>query len=312
MAFAAMTLAACSPKQQPSTLIIDNALTAEEISEGRLTPAVIWKMGRLGSATLSPDGELALYTVTRYNMAENRGLTQIYVRNMASGEERELTDNTSNNSDPQWCADGSKIFFTSNRSGSMQLWSMDPQGGNATQITDIEGGIEGYGVTAAEDKIFYIKSIHVADVKSSDRYEDMDKSKARIYDDLMSRHWDYWDEGDYRHVFIAEMGGSLIKQGTDIVGADAAWDAPLAPYFDAAEIAWSNDGKKLAYTCKKLTGAAYALSTDSDIYIYNTEDGSVININKPEPTAADTGEFPGYDRYPVKMLARANNFRLRD
>ena len=299
MAFAAMTLAACSPKQQPSTLIIDNALTAEEISEGRLTPAVIWKMGRLGSATLSPDGELALYTVTRYNMAENRGLTQIYVRDMASGEEKELTDNTSNNSDPQWSADGSKIFFTSNRSGSMQLWSMDPQGGNATQITDIEGGIEGYGVTAAEDKIFYIKSIHVADVKSSDRYEDMDKSKARIYDDLMSRHWDYWDEGDYRHVFIAEMGGSLIKQGTDIVGADAAWDAPLAPYFDAAEIAWSNDGKKLAYTCKKLTGAAYALSTDSDIYIYNTEDGSVININKPEPTAADTGEFPGYDRYPV-------------
>ena len=299
MAFAAMTLAACSPKQQPSTLIIDNALTAEEISEGRLTPAVIWKMGRLGSATLSPDGELALYTVTRYNMAENRGLTQIYVRDMASGEEKELTDNTSNNSDPQWSADGSKIFFTSNRSGSMQLWSMDPQGGNATQITDIEGGIEGYGVTAAEDKIFYIKSIHVADVKSSDRYEDMDKSKARIYDDLMSRHWDYWDEGDYRHVFIAEMGGSLIKQGTDIIGVDAAWDAPLAPYFDAAEIAWSNDGKKLAYTCKKLTGAAYALSTDSDIYIYNTEDGSVININKPEPTAADTGEFPGYDRYPV-------------
>ena len=228
MAFAAMTLAACSPKQQPSTLIIDNALTAEEISEGRLTPAVIWKMGRLGSATLSPDGELALYTVTRYNMAENRGLTQIYVRDMASGEEKELTDNTSNNSDPQWSADGSKIFFTSNRSGSMQLWSMDPQGGNATQITDIEGGIEGYGVTAAEDKIFYIKSIHVADVKSSDRYEDMDKSKARIYDDLMSRHWDYWDEGDYRHVFIAEMGGSLIKQGTDIIGVDAAWDAPLA------------------------------------------------------------------------------------
>ena len=299
MAFAAMTLAACSPKEQPATLIIDNSLTAEEIAEGRLTPAVIWKMGRLGSATLSPDGSLALYTVTRYNMAENRGLTQIYVRDMASGEEKELTDNTSNNSDPQWNADGTKIFFTSNRSGSMQLWSMDAQGGNATQITDIEGGIEGYGVTAAEDKIFYIKAIHVADVKSSDRYEDMDKSKARIYDDLMSRHWDYWDEGDYRHVFIAEMGGSTIKEGVDIVGADAAWDAPLAPYFDAAEIAWSNDGKKLAYTCKKLTGAAYALSTDSDIYIYNTEDGSVININKPEPTAADTGEFPGYDRYPV-------------
>lgn len=299
MAFAAMTLAACSPKEQPATLIIDNALTAEEISEGRLTPAVLWKMGRLGSATLSPDATKALYTVTRYNMAENRGLTQIYVRDMATGEVAELTDNTSNNSDPKWSADGEKIFFTSNRSGSMQLWSMDPQGGSVKQITDIEGGIEGYGVTAAEDKMFYIKPIHVADVKSSDRYEDMDKSKARIYDDLMARHWDYWDEGDYRHIFIAELNGSLISEGVDIIGADAAWDSPLAPYFDAAEIAWSNDGKKLAYTCKKLTGAAYAVSTDSDIYIYDTEDGSTININKPQPTAADTGDFPGYDRYPV-------------
>ena len=299
MAFAAMTLSACSPKEQPSTLIIDNDLTSEEISAGRLTPAVIWKMGRVGSATLSPDGTKAVYSVTRYNMAENRGLTQIYVRDMASGEVAELTDNTSNNSDPQWSANGEKIYFTSNRSGSMQLWSMDAQGGSLTQLTDIDGGIEGYGVTAADDKIFYIKPVHVTEVKSSDRYADMDKSKARIYDDLMSRHWDYWDEGDYRHIFIADINGSLIKEGTDIIGAEAAWDAPVAPYFDASEIAWSNDGKKLAYTSKKLTGAAYAVSTDSDIYIYNTEDGSTININKPQPTAADTGEFPGYDRYPV-------------
>ncbi|MBP3289838.1 MAG: PD40 domain-containing protein, partial [Alistipes sp.] len=300
MAFAAMTLAACSPKEQPATLIIDNALTAEEIAQARLTPAVIWKMGRLGSATLSPNGEKALYTVTRYNMAENRGLTQIYVRDMASGEVAELTDNTSNNNDPKWSANGEKIYFTSNRSGSMQLWSMDAQGGSLVQITDVEGGIEGYGVTAADDKLFYIKTVHVTDVKSSHRYEDMDKSKARIYDDLMARHWDYWDEGDYRHVFIADITASPIKEGTDIIGADAAWDSPLAPYFDASEIAWSNDGKKLAYTCKKLTGAAYAVSTDSDIYIYNTEDGSTLNINKIKTNAGmRIMEFVGYDRYPV-------------
>ena len=124
MAFAAFALGACAPKEQPATLDIDNKLTPEEISAARLTPPVMWKMGRLASASLSPDGTKALYAITRYNMSENRGLSQIYVRDMASGKEFTLTDNTSNNNDPQWSADGSAIYFTSNRSGEMQLWQM--------------------------------------------------------------------------------------------------------------------------------------------------------------------------------------------
>ena len=299
MAIAAMALASCT-NQKPATLDIDNSLTPEEIAEARLTPPVMWKMGRLGAASLSPDGTTSLYAITRYNMAENKGLTQIYVRDMASGEEKALTDNTSSNSDPQWSADGSKIYFTSNRSGSTQLWSMNPDGNGAKQITDIEGGIEGYGVAPAGDKLFYVKKVQVKDVKSSDVHKDMDKSKARIYDDLMSRHWDNWDEGFYSHIFVADLTANGLANDKDILGAEAAWDAPLAPYFDTAEIAWSNNGKMLAYTCKPLTGAEYALSTDSDIFIYNTEDGSTLNINKIKTNKGmRIMEYVGYDRYPV-------------
>ena len=299
MAIAAMALASCT-NQKPATLDIDNSLTPEEIAEARLTPPVMWKMGRLGAASLSPDGTTSLYAITRYNMAENKGLTQIYVRDMASGEEKALTDNTSSNSDPQWSADGSKIYFTSNRSGSTQLWLMNPDGNGAKQITDIEGGIEGYGVATAGDKLFYVKKVQVKDVKSSDVHKDMDKSKARIYDDLMSRHWDYWDEGSYSHIFVADLTANGLANDKDILGAEAAWDAPLAPYFDTAEIAWSNNGKMLAYTCKPLTGAEYALSTDSDIFIYNTEDGSTLNINKIKTNKGmRIMEYVGYDRYPV-------------
>ena len=299
MAIAAMALASCTI-QEPQTLDIDNTLTQEEIAQARLTPPVMWKMGRLGAASLSPDATTALYAVTRYNMAQNKGLTQIYVRDMASGKEVALTDNTSSNSDPQWSADGKTIYFTSNRSGSTQLWKMNPDGSAVKQITNIDGGIEGYGVAPTGDKLFYVKKVHVADIKSSDIHKDMDKSKARIYDDLMSRHWDYWDEGDYSHIFIADLSASGVTNDKDILGAEAAWDAPLAPYFDTAEIAWSNNGKMLAYTCKPLTGAEYALSTDSDIFIYNTEDGSTLNINKIKSAAGmRIMEFVGYDRYPV-------------
>ncbi|MBR2170133.1 MAG: S9 family peptidase [Alistipes sp.] len=300
MAFAAFALGSCTTEPQPQPLNIDNQLSAEEISAAKFTPDVMWKMGRLASATLSPDGSKALYAITRYNMAENRGLSQIYVRDMATGNEVALTDNSSNNNDPQWSADGSKIYFTSNRSGSMQLWQMATDGSSAKQITDIEDGIEGYGVAPSGDKLFYVKKVHAADTKSSDIHKDMDKSKARIYDDLMARHWDYWDEGDYSHIFVADLTADGVKNDKDIIGEKSAWDAPLAPYFDTAEIAWSNDGKKLAYTCKPLTGTEYAVSTDSDIFIYNTEDGSTLNINKIKTNAGmRIMEFVGYDRYPV-------------
>lgn len=300
MAIAAIALTACTTKKQPKTLNIDNKLTQEEISAARLTPSVMWKMGRLGSASLSPDGTKALYAITRYNMQENKGLSQIYVRDMATGAETALTDNSSSNSDPQWSADASQIYFSSNRSGEAQIWSMNTNGEQLKQITNVEGGVEGYGINAQADKIFYVKKVHAADTKSSDIYKDMDKSKARIYNDLMARHWDYWDEGEYSHIFVADLTADGLKNDKDIIGADAAWDAPLAPYFDTSEIAWSNDGKKLAYTCKPLTGTEYAISTDSDIFIYDTENGSTLNINKIKTNAGmRIMEFVGYDRYPV-------------
>ena len=85
---------------------IDNALTADEIAAGRLTPEVMWKMSRAGSSSLSPDGTTLLYAQTDYNMAQNRGVTTIWVQDMASGAVTRLTDNTSNNMIPSGAPTG--------------------------------------------------------------------------------------------------------------------------------------------------------------------------------------------------------------
>ena len=305
MAIAAVGLGGCNKRPEP--LKIDNALTAEEIAAGRLTPEVMWKMSRAGSSSISPDGTTLLYQQTDYNIAENRGVTTIWVEDLASKAVTRLTDNTSNNVSPKWSADGSRIYFLSDRSGSMQVWEMTAAGANAKQLSDLDKDIEGFGVSPKGDKAWYVQRIQVADRRSSDVYKDMDKSKARIYDDLMARHWDYWDEGEYMHIFVGDFGPEGIKPGVDIIGAEAAWDAPLAPYFDMAEIAWSNAGDKLAYTCKPLTGTAYAVSTDSDIFVYDLATGETKNICKPltgnsaaeGEACLDLAEMAGYDKYPV-------------
>lgn len=303
MAIAATGLSACDDKR-PQPLTIDNALTADEIAAGILTPEVMWKMSRAGSSSLSPDGRTLLYAQTDYNMAENRGVTTIWVEDLATKAVTRLTDTASNNADPKWSADGQKIYFLSDRSGSMQVWEMTPAGGNARQLSAFDKDVEGFGISPRGDKAWYVQRVEVCDRKSSDVYKDMDKSKARIYDDLMTRHWNYWDEGSYLHIFVGDFGAEGMKPGVDIIGKDAAWDAPLAPYFDMAEIAWNNAGTMLAYTCKPLTGTEYAVSTDSDIFVYVLENGVTQNICKPvnvntgEPIA-DMATMAGYDKYPV-------------
>ena len=304
MALAAVGLGACD-RQRPEALKIDHALTAEEIAAGRFTPEVMWKMSRAAASSLSPDGRTLLYQQTDYNVAENRGVTTLWVEDLASKAVTRLTDFTSNSLAPRWSADGGKIYFLSDRSGSMQVWEMSPTGGNVRQLSDLKGGIEGFGISPRGDKAWYVQRVQAADRRSADIHKDMDKSQARIYDDLMARHWDYWDEGEYLHLFVGDFGAEGLKPGTDIIGAEAAWDTPLAPYFDMAEIAWNNAGTMLAYTCKPLTGTAYAVSTDSDIFVYDVASGQTQNICKP--TNFNTGELiessrdnlPGYDKYPV-------------
>ena len=296
MTFASLlALGSCEESNLPKPLVIDNALTEAEKEAGKFTPEVMWKMGRIGAQTLSADGSKLVYALTEYNLAENRGVTTLWLRDMATGETKRLTDYNSSNHSAQWLNE-SNIAFLSNRSGSSQVWAMDINTLATRQLTTLAKDVEGFGI--AGDHAFYVQRVEVAKLKGSNKYEDMDKSKVRIYDDLMVRHWDYWDDGSYLHIFAADYKDGKIAEGKDIIGADKAYDAPLAPYFDNAEIRLSPDGTQLAYTCKPLTGTEYALSTDSDIFLYDFATEATRNLSK-EAAEAGADAFVGYDKYPV-------------
>lgn len=285
-------------KEAPKAIEIDNSLTAAEIQAGIFTPEVLWKMRRIGDAVISPDGGSVVYSMTDYSMKENRGVTSLYVMPLAGGEAVKITDNTGNDSSPVWNAAGDRIYFMSDRSGEGQVWSVSPDGRNLRQFSRVEGGIDGFGIAPSENKAFYVRSVKVEARKASEIHPDMDKAQALIYDDLMVRHWNYWEKGEYAHIFVAPMTEGGLGEGTDIMPGEP-WDAPMAPYFDMAEIAWNNAGTQLAYTCKKNTGTEYAVSTDSDIYIYDVNTGTTVNINKPVDVKDGDKMFPGYDKYPV-------------
>jgi hypothetical protein len=54
----------------------------------RLTPELLWKLGRLGESAVSEDGTKIAYTIKRYDLAENNGSTSLFLLETATGTEK--------------------------------------------------------------------------------------------------------------------------------------------------------------------------------------------------------------------------------
>ncbi|MGM0649093.1 MAG: alpha/beta fold hydrolase [Bacteroidota bacterium] len=267
---------------------IDNSLTEEEINNGILTPEVLWKFNRIGSAHLSPGGESVIFTMTKYSVEKNTGRTHIYKIPTDGSEKQQLTSGENSCHSPQWIKNGESIAYLSADTTGNQLWVMDADGETAEIRSRVKGGINHFSISPDGEKLLYCKDVKMNDL-ATDKYPDLPEANVHIATDLMYRHWDHWDDGTRSHIFVADLGEELTEEGKDIMEGEN-YDAPMSPYFDFSEIAWSPDSKKIAYTCKKMNGVEYSVSTDSDIYLYDCDSGETENLSAPNP---------GYDKHPV-------------
>ncbi len=258
------------------------------LSSDRMTPELLWSFGRIGSAMVSPDRKTLLYSVTYYNIEKNRSYRDLYTMPVSGGDVRNITNSGANESLAVWRPDGKKIGYLSSVSGSVQLWEINPDGSGGNQVSDVEGGIQGFGYSPDQNKIYYLKNVKL-DKDIHDLYADLPKANARIETDIMYRHWDTWNDYTYSHIFVANYTDGKIGDGKDILEGEK-FDSPMKPFGGTEQIAWSADSKTLAYTCKKKVGKAYSISTNSDIYFYNTETGKTVNFSSG---------MMGYDQNPV-------------
>ena len=180
------------------------------------------------------------------------------------------------------------LAFCPGESGSVQLWEMNRDGSDKSRITDIDGGISNFLYAPSGSHISYTRNIKL-DQTASDRHPDLPEADARIIDSLMFRHWDSWHDYAYSHLFVAAYRDGKIGEARDIMESER-FDTPLNPFGGVEQINWSHDGRILAYTCKKNSGAEYAQSTNSDIYLYDVESGKTRNVSRANP---------GYDIEPV-------------
>lgn len=259
----------------------------EEQTNDVMTPELLWSFGRIGDMQVSPTGEHVAYAVSYYNIQENKSSRDIYVKNL-SGDVHQITRTPENEFGVQWRPDGKKIGYLSAKSGSVQMWEMEPNGSSNKQVTNIEGGIEGFKYSPNMKYILFVKAVKL-DATVHDLYPDLPKANARLETDIMYRHWDRWHDFTYNHIFVASYTDGTSGSAEDIM-PNERFDAPMKPFGGVEEINWTVNSDAIAYTCKKKVGKEYAMSTNSDIYLYNINDKTTKNL---------TEGMMGYDKCPV-------------
>ena len=251
-------MASCTKEDEKLILRSDIQLESDV-----MTPEALWAMGRIGAYSLSPDGKQVAYQVSYYSVEENRSNAVIYVAPLNGEKDGTLLGL---GSDPVWLSNDKLAFACKG-----DVWTMNAKGKARKQLTKTDGEVEGFLFSPDQKRVIIIKQVPFHDI-IAERPADLPKSTGRVVNDLMYRHWDHYVES-IPHPFVLNLETNEEK---DILEGQP-YECPMEPFGGVEQLAWSPDSKNIAFTCRTKTGLAYSVSTDSDIFLYDVESGSLDN-----------------------------------
>ena len=270
MATLALLAASCQTKED--TTKAPTTKPQITIEGGRFTPEALWAMGRINSVLPNESTNQLAYTVSYYSVEENRSTSWIRVAKETENGKLE-TQSEWVGYEPAWWND--KIAYLN----AGKLYIKGDKKDIALQGFDKD--IDGFLISPQGDRIILIAQVKTV-ASTLDKHPDLPLASGRVVDDLMYKHWDEWTE-TAPHPFVGDLtfnGKSLVVNNLVDILDSTPYESPMKPFGGVEQLAWSPDGKQIAYTCRKKVGLDYAVSTNSDIYLYDIATATHSNITK--------------------------------
>jgi len=216
-----------------------------KLNSRMMTPEAMWAMGRIGATEASPNGDKVVYQVGYYSVKQNKSHQVICIMDADGANNKQLTTSSKSETDPTWL-DAETIAFISGG----EIWTMKADGSNRRQVSKTDGNVEGFKFSPDRSKVIILKSLPFHEIIKKNP-DDLPKATGRRVTDLMYRHWDHYVES-IQHPFVFSVGDgfAIAGNGTDILEGEP-YECPMEPFGGIEQLAWSNDSKQIAYTCRK-------------------------------------------------------------
>lgn len=255
--------------------------------DGVFTIEALEALGRVSEPVVSPDKKLILYGISYESVEQNKSNRDLYVMNIDGSGQKRLTRTADSENGAVWIEGGKRIAFLTKDGEKQQLWVMNSDGSDRKAVTSLEKGVEGFLFSPDGTKVVLVSPIKFSRT-AQDIYPDLPKATGRVIDDLMYKHWDEWVT-EIPHPFLADFDGNTVSNVIDIM-QDEPYESPMRPFGGIESFAWSPDSKQLIYVSRKKTGMDYAVSTNSDLYLYDLATKATTNL---------TEGMEGYDTNPA-------------
>ena len=234
-----------------------------------MTPETLWTLNKIGVSAVAPDHSSLIYSLGKVDLKTEKTNRKNYFLNLKDNVAAHL--DLGKKSLVQWDKNGiyaqedGKIYLSKDAG---KIW---------TEFYNL-GEVDNIIISPDGKKIAFSKQVLVEKLMGKDKYSDVPKTTAQVYTDLNHRHWDYFNEGKYNHVFVVKTTEN-VDQAKDLLEGKA-WDSPQRPSGGSEDFVWSPDSSQLLYVTKPLSGKAYATSTNTDIFAYDLASGSVKNLTE--------------------------------
>ncbi len=214
--------------------------------------------GRL-SLSLSPDNR-SLAWIRTFTQG---GSQELFVRDLASGTERQLTFDKKNIDEVCW-APNNQIIFSSNKSGNTNLWMIPSGGGTEVQITKGTGPDLGMKISADSKKLLYYQNQFTSDFWVGSMVTGV--AQQITFDDRIKVQPALSPDG----TLIAFVTGSSdpLKASSSVVvtNRDGNNRRQITSNEEkGVQPRWSPDGRSIAYTVARTDTVGYIKGYVSDI-----------------------------------------------